>query len=1374
MTGPAPPATTDAALFASLAAIRAEDGTPVGAGFLVTAGHVLTCAHVVNAALGEREDEDRRPMSAVYVDFPLVAPGHLVAADVRAWSPIDGTGAGDCALLTLRDAAPEQAGPAPLRAPGDVWGHSFRTFGFPRGHGAGLWATGRIRGPQGNGWIQLEDIKTPGAAVERGFSGGAVYDEELRAVVGMVVAQDLQQGRKIAFMLPTALLGRLIPELAALSPEAVPAGPLYNVPGPPPHHRPRPEDFERLRQAVLAEAERVVDGGQKIAVHGMGGVGKSVLAAAVARDDQVRRCFPDGVLWVELGPQASLPERQAQLAAALGVSQAVFVDVQYGRAGLSRALADRRCLIVADNVWHAEQIAAFDVLGPRCRLLFTTRDAGLARASGADGVLVSPLTDEQATALLAGWAGHSLDELPPEADEVVRECGNLPLALAMAGAMAEGRPERWPGVLRRLRESDLGRIRQNFPHYPHPDLLQAIEAGVLVLEPHARERYLELAVFAGRVVPAQVVELLWAPVGVDDLETEELLDLFVERSLARVEGPGVRLHDLQSDYVAKQLTDVPALHARLLDSYTASTRDGRAGGSVERYFFENLAHHLRHAEREDELRMLLLDLAWLSAKLAATDVTYLLADFAGVDDAGVVLVRDALRLSSHALARDPGQLSAQLVGRLAGVTHPAVVALVEQARTWPTGSRLRPLGAGLIAPAAAMGGSLVGHASWIRTIALSADGRVAVSGGDDHTARVWHVDDGREVHTLRGHDGSVWSVAVTADGRTAVTGGVDGTLRVWNLADGTQQHVLTGHRGSVWTTAITPDSRLIVSGAADGTVRVWDLRDGRQRHVLSGHRGAVMSIRLSPDGRIVASGSEDGTARAWRVADGTPVANFDSGERWVQSATVALTEHHLLFGTDSGNLHIWRLDDGRRAFALNSGHGASWALAAAPDGRYAVVSSMDGPLTVWDLVSGSPHTVLHGHSGWVGALAVSSDGRTAVSGGDDGILRVWSLPSGGEATALRGHAGWVNAVALTADGRRAVSGSADGALRIWNLAGAAEHAEHAAHSGWVAALKEVRTGGAGVISVSDDSTVRVWDAATGTVRQTLRGHVGPVKDLTVLGTGEQAVTAGGDGTVRLWDLRTGRERRLWHASEQPVTAVCALGRHLAAGTGDGRLSLWDLRTGGLVREWDTGEPVQFLRAIGDGRRVVTAGAGGTVGVWDVASDRALQLCRGPGGPVLCLSPARDGELALAGCIDGFLTAWDLGTGRARWEIRAHETQLHAMTLLGSDAAGVATGGGDGAVRTWDLDTGGAIDEFVPTGEPVRAVASTAGGGLLVSGSGDEVTLWDTRARARVARFFGDSGISACLTLKVDDRMPVIACGEASGGVHLLQLRTAGN
>ena len=158
---------------------------------------------------------------------------------------------------------------------------------------------------------------------------------------------------------------------------------------------------------------------------------------------------------------------------------------------------------------------------------------------------------------------------------------------------------------------------------------------------------------------------------------------------------------------------------------------------------------------------------------------------------------------------------------------------------------------------------LRGHRNEVNCVAVTADGRRAVSGASDNTMRVWDLEAGRYLATLEGHTGMVIGVAVTADGRRAVSGAADKTVRVWDLEAGRCLATLEGHTAMVYGVAVTADGRRAVSGAGDDTVRVWDLEAGRCLATLEGHTGTVYGVAVTADGRRAVSGASDKTVRVW-------------------------------------------------------------------------------------------------------------------------------------------------------------------------------------------------------------------------------------------------------------------------------------------------------------------------------------------------------------------------------------------------------------------------------------------------------------------------------------------------------------------------------
>jgi WD40 repeat protein len=95
----------------------------------------------------------------------------------------------------------------------------------------------------------------------------------------------------------------------------------------------------------------------------------------------------------------------------------------------------------------------------------------------------------------------------------------------------------------------------------------------------------------------------------------------------------------------------------------------------------------------------------------------------------------------------------------------------------------------------------------------------------DHTLRLWDLDSGQEIRRFCGHTGGVTRIAITRDGRSAVSASHDKTVRVWDLQTGKELHCFTGHTEGVIDVALSPDGRYALSGSLDGTMRLWRLPD---------------------------------------------------------------------------------------------------------------------------------------------------------------------------------------------------------------------------------------------------------------------------------------------------------------------------------------------------------------------------------------------------------------------------------------------------------------------------------------------------------------------------------------------------------------------
>ncbi len=114
--------------------------------------------------------------------------------------------------------------------------------------------------------------------------------------------------------------------------------------------------------------------------------------------------------------------------------------------------------------------------------------------------------------------------------------------------------------------------------------------------------------------------------------------------------------------------------------------------------------------------------------------------------------------------------------------------------------------------------------------------------------------------------------------------------------------------------------------------------------------------------------------------------------------------------------------------------------------------------------------------------------------------------------------------AFSPDGKTIASASSDQTIRVWDAATGTPRQTLEGHSDWVRAVA-FSPDGKTIASASDDQTIRVWDAATGTPRQTLEGHSGSIWAVAFSPDGKTIASASSDQTIRVWDAATGTPRQ---------------------------------------------------------------------------------------------------------------------------------------------------------------------------------------------------------------------------------------------------------
>jgi mono/diheme cytochrome c family protein len=289
---------------------------------------------------------------------------------------------------------------------------------------------------------------------------------------------------------------------------------------------------------------------------------------------------------------------------------------------------------------------------------------------------------------------------------------------------------------------------------------------------------------------------------------------------------------------------------------------------------------------------------------------------------------------------------------------------------------------------------------------------------------------------LRGHRGAVRALALSADGRFAVSGGEDGTVRVWDLVSGRERRRFVGHRDEVNAVAFAPDGKHVLSGGADRTVRVWNVSTGREVHKLAGHTDAVRSVAVSRDGRYALSGGEDRAVRLWDLEKGTEVRALGGHGGPVTALTFSADGKRALSGGHDRLVRLWEVPSGKLLGRWEGHTGAVYAVAFSRDGKQALSGGADRSVRRWDVSTGRAQAVLTSHANAVVAVAFAGDGKHVVSGASrydtpDRAVRRWLIATGREVGGMKEEAGErIEAIALRGDGACALLSGAGGVLRL--------------------------------------------------------------------------------------------------------------------------------------------------------------------------------------------------------------------------------------------------------------------------------------------------------------------------------------------------------
>jgi WD40 repeat protein/tRNA A-37 threonylcarbamoyl transferase component Bud32 len=345
------------------------------------------------------------------------------------------------------------------------------------------------------------------------------------------------------------------------------------------------------------------------------------------------------------------------------------------------------------------------------------------------------------------------------------------------------------------------------------------------------------------------------------------------------------------------------------------------------------------------------------------------------------------------------------------------------------------------------------------------------------------------------------------------------------------------------------------------------------------------------------------------------------------------------------------------------------------------------------------------------ALNVFQEARAA----DSQIFAFWAGPSE------------ITHVEVLPDGRGVVTAAGESTLRVWDAATGRElRMLLGGHSSrfWGASLSPDSQR---IVAWSKDGTARIWSVATGREELEFRGHTDEVWGAAFSPDGRRVVTASLDKTARIWNAATGQEvLRLKHDDKVGAVAFSPDGRRVVTGCHDTMARVWDAATGQeLLRLKGHSEGVWQVGFSPDGRRIITGSSDGTARLWDAETGRLIVPLTGHTADLTGARFSPDGQRVVTSSSDGTARIWDATYGR-QIALLVHPEQVNAATFF-PDGRYLITVSPSGTARIWDTATDRQSLTRIEDAEQLSTAAFSPDGRRILTASFDKTaTIWDAQ------------------------------------------------
>jgi WD40 repeat protein len=290
---------------------------------------------------------------------------------------------------------------------------------------------------------------------------------------------------------------------------------------------------------------------------------------------------------------------------------------------------------------------------------------------------------------------------------------------------------------------------------------------------------------------------------------------------------------------------------------------------------------------------------------------------------------------------------------------------------------------------------------------------------------------------------------------------------------------------------------------------------------------------------------------------------------------------------------------------------------------------------------------------------------------------------------FQGHSDSVESVAFSPDGNKALSGSYDRTMKLWNVETGTLEETFQEHTDFIMSVAFASDDGSDVLSGSADGTFKYWRNGNKTITFALEEPIGLVHSIAFSPDGNYALLSGSrHNTTKLWDIKTGLESITppTHQAWVHLVAFSPDGNKALSASDDGIIKVWNVKTGEVMHSFSNTDRIWAAAFVPNRNQLLFGGNDGSIRVLDVAG-KEIRTLKGHTGRIYSVAVA-DSQV-LSGGHDGSMKLWNLDTGQELSSFQGH-SDIVSSIVFSPNGYYALSGSYDKTLKLWgifDVSTG---------------------------------------------------------------------------------------